>query len=49
LPQQLSRKTAALERRTPQAAGAPKAQDAPLLHSHEGFWLTDATQARERA
>ena len=27
---------------------AAKADDAPLLHKDEGFWLTDVRQARER-
>ena len=30
------------------AYAAAKAHDAPLLHKDEGFWLTDAKQARER-
>ena len=30
------------------AYAAAKAHDAPLLHKDEGFWLTDAVQARER-
>jgi ribonuclease VapC len=31
------------------AYAAAKAHDAPLLHKDEGFWLTDAKQAREKA
>jgi ribonuclease VapC len=31
------------------AYAAAKAHDAPLLHKDEGFWLTDAEQAQERA
>ena len=27
---------------------AAKADDAPLLHKDEGFWLSDVRQARER-
>jgi ribonuclease VapC len=30
------------------AYAAAKTQGAPLLHKDEGFWLTDAAQARER-
>ena len=30
------------------AYAAAKAQNAPLLHKDEGFWLTDAKQAREK-
>ena len=30
------------------AYAVAKAHDAPLLHKDDGFWLTDAEQARER-